>query len=300
MNSNSLDKRRVRLHFERHAHEYDRYAAVQKEMAERLAERVVRELGRAGPRGETPRPGGGPAGGVRRVLELGCGTGRLSERMLRAFPEAELTALDLSPAMLEAARRRLGADAGRVRWIEADAERWVEAAADAGRRFDLIVSSAALQWFADPAGVVRGMARLLAPQGRLAFATFGPDTFRELHRAFAVAESELGLPARRRGLHFPDAAAWRRMIEVPRSAGDPAPALAAVCLEEEHRIETYPDVREFLRHVQRVGAGSADPEAAFLGRPLLRAMERHYREAAGTDEGIPATYHVLYVLCGSV
>jgi 2-polyprenyl-3-methyl-5-hydroxy-6-metoxy-1,4-benzoquinol methylase len=40
----------------------------------------------------------------RRVLEIGCGVGATSWRMARAWPDAEVLGLDLSPASIEAAR----------------------------------------------------------------------------------------------------------------------------------------------------------------------------------------------------
>jgi tRNA (cmo5U34)-methyltransferase len=43
-----------------------------------------------------------------RILDLGAGTGLLSERIGAAHPAAELTLLDGAPAMLEQARKRLG------------------------------------------------------------------------------------------------------------------------------------------------------------------------------------------------
>ena len=54
------------------------------------------------------------SGPVRRVLDLGAGTGLLSAAVLKACPGAEVDLLDGSAAMLEQARARLGADAGAV------------------------------------------------------------------------------------------------------------------------------------------------------------------------------------------
>ena len=50
-------------------------------------------------------------GRVSRVLDLGCGDGRLLELVLRSRPEAAGVALDFSPLMLERARRRFGPSA---------------------------------------------------------------------------------------------------------------------------------------------------------------------------------------------
>lgn len=55
-----------------------------------------------------------------RVLDLGCGTGKLTAHVLESLPCARVTAVDLSPAMVDTARERLG---GRARIFCADAER---------------------------------------------------------------------------------------------------------------------------------------------------------------------------------
>ena len=57
------------------------------------------------------------SGPVARVLDLGAGTGLLSERVLAAHPDAELVLLDGAPAMLDQARARLG---DRARYVVGD------------------------------------------------------------------------------------------------------------------------------------------------------------------------------------
>src|SRR6186997_3197268 len=47
------------------------------------------------------------------VLDLGGGTGALSSAVLEGMPEAHVTLLDVDPAMLDEARRRLAGCAGR-------------------------------------------------------------------------------------------------------------------------------------------------------------------------------------------
>ncbi len=51
---------------------------------------------------------------VRRILEVGCGTGRNLLRMAELFPEAEIVGVDLSEDMLQKARRKLAGAGGRV------------------------------------------------------------------------------------------------------------------------------------------------------------------------------------------
>jgi len=93
------------------------------------------------------------------VLEVGCGTGQLTERL--ACSGFRLTAIDIGASMIAAARRRLtGAEVSfRVTPFE-DLD-----AADAA--FDLVISSAAFHWI-DPEVAFTKSARLLRPGGWLA------------------------------------------------------------------------------------------------------------------------------------
>jgi trans-aconitate methyltransferase len=56
----------------------------------------------------------------RRILDLGVGTGNLAGVLLRAFPDARLTGIDVVPEFLEIAQRRLVEFRGQVDLVEAD------------------------------------------------------------------------------------------------------------------------------------------------------------------------------------
>lgn len=64
----------------------------------------------------------GNFGAARAVLEVGCGTGRLAERLLRDHypPSARYVGADLSPRMVEIARERLASAGGRATVVETD------------------------------------------------------------------------------------------------------------------------------------------------------------------------------------
>jgi trans-aconitate methyltransferase len=78
-----------------------------------------------------------------RVLDLCCGNGALTRRVLTRFPEATVTAVDWDPVHLEIARRTLPPE---VEIVEADvtAPGWSEGI-EAGS-LDLVVSATALHW----------------------------------------------------------------------------------------------------------------------------------------------------------
>lgn len=101
-----------------------------------------------------------------RILDIGCGPGTASLTLLRALPEAEVTAVDLHAPFLAAAEARAAAVgfASRFRTVEAD----MAALPFADASFDLLWCEGA----AYNMGVPRALAewrRLLAPEGRLAF-----------------------------------------------------------------------------------------------------------------------------------
>jgi ubiquinone/menaquinone biosynthesis C-methylase UbiE len=100
----------------------------------------------------------GPVEGLG-VLELGCGAGDLSLKLLRRG--ARLTALDVSPRMVELARSR-AAGAGRFLVAPAEATGLPDGA------FDRVVGKAVLHHVDLPAAA-REIRRLLRPDGRAAF-----------------------------------------------------------------------------------------------------------------------------------
>ncbi len=102
-----------------------------------------------------------------RILDLGCGTGAFSERILREIPSARIWALDYDPVLLRIARDGLPAPKDRLRWIDADlrSPSWTRSLPRG--KWDAIVSTTALHWL-EPgplARVYRSAARLLRPGG---------------------------------------------------------------------------------------------------------------------------------------
>ena len=85
---------------------------------------------------------------LRTFLDLGCGDGILSSRVLAAFPNARGVLLDFSPPMLQKARRALGGRGAGIEFVEADLSDpdWAAIAAGASstKAYDLIVSGYAI------------------------------------------------------------------------------------------------------------------------------------------------------------
>jgi trans-aconitate 2-methyltransferase len=100
-----------------------------------------------------------PTTDVRRAVDIGCGPGNSTELLIARYPDAEVTALDSSPDMLDAARTRLPG----IRIEQVDIDRW-----DDEGPFDVILANAVLQWLPDHARLFPRLIAKLAPGGSLA------------------------------------------------------------------------------------------------------------------------------------
>jgi len=78
------------------------------------------------------------------VLDLCCGNGSITRRLLARFPDATVVAVDMDPVNLELGRRTLG---GRVRWLDVDLRREGWANEFPRGTFDAVVTATAIHWF---------------------------------------------------------------------------------------------------------------------------------------------------------
>ena len=117
------------------------------------------------------------------VLDVGCGTGVAAITAARAG--ARVSALDLTPALLDHAREN-GRIAGYpdIAWTEGDAE----ALPYPDASFDVVLSQFGHIFAPRPAVAVAEMRRVLKPGGRVAFATWPPEHF--VGRMFAFVGSK--------------------------------------------------------------------------------------------------------------
>ncbi|EXX89503.1 malonyl-CoA O-methyltransferase [Paenibacillus darwinianus] len=269
---------RIRLQFNRSAAgSYDKHAHVQHIMAEWLIGSVIKQKQESLPDGID-------------ILEIGCGTGFLTELAVRHYFCSSILALDIAPAMLDAAEQRIGSitdstgSRSRVRFLQADVEIWAAAAPSAS--FDLIVSSACFQWLNHPGETLIHLRRLLRPGGLLMFTTFGQDTFCELHEAFDEVYQAEGLEPRRHGLPLLSKEDWQALL---LKGG-----FASVRVEQSVKLQIYSSVSDFLHSVKGVGASTSEADTARgLSRRLITAMFKTYQEKFSVPGGIVATYDLL-------
>jgi trans-aconitate 2-methyltransferase len=100
------------------------------------------------------------------VLDAGCGSGRVTEVLCTSQAQAHLTALDISPSMLDEARRRLARFDARVRYVCADLNGNL-AEVEAHGPFNAVLSTGTFHWVKDHSELYRKLFMMLAPGGIL-------------------------------------------------------------------------------------------------------------------------------------
>jgi trans-aconitate methyltransferase len=143
----------------------------------------------------------GPAPGEV-VLDLGCGTGELAAEIQGRG--ARVVALDSDPAMVAAARRRLGGDSV----LLADGH-----AFSLPEPVDAVFSNAALHWMPRAGEVVGCVRRALRPGGRFVAELGGARNIEGILEALGAALAEAGLPAPAVPWYFPTPAEYAALLE---------------------------------------------------------------------------------------
>ena len=118
------------------------------------------------------------------ILDLGCGTGRLTAQIAAAGAEA--MGLDSSPEMIHEAKKLYPG----LRFEVGDARDF-----NFSRHFDAIFSNAALHWIREPERVVRSVAEGLRPGGRFVAEFGGKGNVRQVIEAFHLALDQMGFAA---------------------------------------------------------------------------------------------------------
>jgi trans-aconitate 2-methyltransferase len=129
-----------------------------------------------------------PLDGTERVLDAGCGSGRVTELLAERLPGGRVVALDASSAMIEAARERLARFGERVDYV----------VADLGRPrpldpVDAVLSTATFHWVPDHDALFRNLAAVIRPGGRLVAQCGGVGNIASIQRVLAgIGDGWLG------------------------------------------------------------------------------------------------------------
>ncbi len=186
-----------------------------------------------------------------RVLDVACGTGIIALQAAHAVgPQGTVVATDISPVMLDGARRSAAAlDFCNVRFVQAHAEESV-AAADS---FDVAICTLGLMYAPDPARALRAMHASLRKDGRIVLAVWGERRHCGWAPVFPIVDAEVKSD----------------VCPLFFDLGSPD-ALSSLCVSAGLHVIEECRIRTLLNYA------SADDacDAAFIGGPVALAWSR--------------------------
>ena len=201
------------------------------------------------------------------VLEIGAGTGLLTDRLDRAIAWKRRIVNDLVEEYAQFHTHRTG-----TIFLPGDAEtlKW------GCQHFDLICSNAAFQWLADLPAFFKKLRKVLAPDGLLAFTSFGPDNLKEL-RALTG-----------HGLHY---YSIRQLTEKLVQCG-----FTVADSREEVLTWLFDDPLDILKKMRQTGVTASSDKSWWTPRRLAE-FRRAYLEQFGTrEQQVKLTWHPVYIL----
>ncbi|MBA2650021.1 MAG: malonyl-ACP O-methyltransferase BioC [Legionella sp.] len=246
--------------FNSQAFEYESAAIVQKEIGRRLLERL--QYMKIAPE---------------RILDLGCGTGYLSRELRLKYPKSQIVGLDLAKSMLLQARNKQG---WRRRWSLVSADMNCLPFADG--QFDLVFANQAVHWGSSMQNVFGELNRVMKVQGCLMFTTLGPDTFKELKKAWS------GVNDHAHTNEFPD------MHDV----GDwlMAEHFLEPVVDMENLTVHYQSLQKLVQGLKKQGVKNINPQRnkGLTSRAAWANFLNNYELLRTENGSYPLSYEVIY------
>ncbi len=246
--------------FNAHAAEYEKVAIVQKEIGERLFERLSYL---------TIQP--------QYVLDLGCGTGYFTKKLKQRYPQAQVVGLDVAWMMLKQSQK---AHSLFKKWPLVQTDMTIMPFPSG--LFDLVFANQVIHWSNPIAEVMREINRVMNVNGCLMFSTLGPDTFYELRDAWSKVN------------HYAHTNTFVDMHDL----GDTMVAEHFVdpVIDMEMLSVHYATLSKLLNALKAQGVRNINPERnqGLTGKQSFRAFEAAMQQFMTENNQFPLTYEVVY------
>lgn len=266
---NVIDKVKLKRRFSRNIKNYDKYANVQKKMGDILIDRIKNDRSH-----------------IKNILEIGCGTGYVTQRLMNYFPDAQITAVDIAPGMIEYVKSIIQCD--RVNFICEDIEEM-----NLDDKFDLIISNATFQWFNNLEKTTNRLIRLLNKSGILCFSTFGENTFKELKEAFYKAKQMLKINE-----SISPSQSFYSLNQLQNICNNIITTNSLsdmdICSLESYECEYFNCCIEFLNSVKKIGANNSQKDRNITTPDFIEKVIEIYDKDYLENDKVVATYHNLY------
>ncbi len=256
-----IEKQRIARSFSQAAASYDSHASLQRKVADSLLADLEKDPG------------------VKRIMDLGSGTGYCTNELHQLFPNAEIINLDIAEAMLLFSSKRHQDSGLNEKSICADAE----ALPFLANTFDIVFSSLSIQWCQNYSQLFSELKRVLKPQGKFHISTFGPETLQEVTRAWQKVDS---------------------FVHVNRFKADSFllneinnHLFTEVQLSTDPMLIYYSGFEMLARELKSIGARNmnAGQGRGLNGREKLSKLKMAFELNSDEALGVPVTYQVYYL-----
>ncbi len=217
-----------------------------------------------------------------RILDAGCGDGHGAKLLAERYLDAQVLGLDFAYPMLQAARSR-------ETWLRRVFKRRridclcadIASVPLPGSSVDLVWSNLALHCVGDPQPALKELRRVLRVGGLLMFSCYGPDTLKELKRAFAAHDSAPHVHG------FIDMHDMGDMLSVC-GFSEPVMDMEVITL-------TYQDLDVLFADLRATGQQNADSgrRHGLTGKGVHSAMRAEY-ETLRVEGRLPASFEIVY------
>jgi len=252
--------KKVHKAFSKAAGRYENLTSIQKE----IGGRILRSIGKKR--------------ACKKILDVGMGTGWLTNQLVCLFPEADIFGIDFSMEMLRRARR---GKAG-LKLVQADAV----ALPFKKNTFDIILSNSSYQWVDDLDKAFQSSYDLLNDKGVFCFAMFGSETLNELFFSIQHVWSRKNGNKKLSVKLLPDR---QDVMKIMRSS-----KFSKVNVKCDMLRYCFTDMFALVKWLKSIGANAIEKNF-FVGKDLLVKTNDFYNERFADHDGVYATFEVIWV-----
>lgn len=266
-----LEKNRIARSFSAAAGSYDAHASLQRKIADKLLVKLTEQ--------ELCEDSVVQQHNIKRILDLGSGTGYSTSALQKLFPAAEIFSLDIAEAMLIHAREQHAELGCNEKFVCADAES-LPFKSDS---FDIVFSSLSIQWCQNYAKLFSELQRVLSPIGNVFIATFGPQTLQELKQAWQKVDTFVHVN------RFQS----EQLLQTELNNN----AFRHTTSQTENMLVYYQNFEALGRELKSIGARNMNhgQGKGLSGREKIAKLKNAFEKEAKQGSGIPVTYQVFYL-----